>query len=196
MAVILMIFLLALPASGAARGVQEKHVMAGPEYFFPSSVSIDFGGTVSWDFDGTDRTHSAKDGSGMELFDSGPVGPDGPSYVFTFAGAGSYPVICVQHENMNGRVNVTLRAGPTQGSVKGAFKVTWASQPAPEGFAYDVQVRAPGSSWRMWLDDVARPDAQYRPGKDGIYRFRARMLRPELAASADWSPADAARVRS
>lgn len=168
---------------------------AQDDYFYPSSVSVEPGGVVVWDFDGG-NTHSAKDGTGLDLFDSGSVAPGDPSYSFAFVGAGSYPVICVQHVTMNGRVNVPPLAGPRHGSVKGAFRVTWASESAPEGFAYDVQVRAPGRSWRTWMDDVVRPDARYRPGKDGVYRFRARMLRSDLTASAEWSPSDSVRVRS
>ena len=58
-----------------------------------------------------------------------------------------------------------------------AFTVTWATQPAPSGYVYDVKVRRPGSTkWKLWQSDVTTVTATFVPdsGK-GTYDFKAHI---------------------
>lgn len=172
-----------------------RHVAMEDDYFYPSSVRVRQGGVVSWDATG-DQSHSATDGSGMDLFDSGLVGSGGSSFTFTFTTAASYPVICTLHEAMLGRVRVPLRAGPRDGTVDGPFPVTWASARPEDGFVVDVSIRKPGRSWRAWKRGTETTHDRFRPTVDGTYRFRSRLRAAGTDARADWSDIVLVRVRT
>ncbi len=178
-----------------AEAAAVRHVAMEDDYFYPSSVTAPQGGVVSWDATG-DQSHTATDGSGMDLFDSGLVESGGPSFTFMFTTAASYPVICALHEAMLGRVRVPLRAGPRDGTVDGPFVVTWASERPADGFVVDVSVRRPGRPWRAWKSGTETTHDRFRPSVDGIYRFRSRLRAAGTEARADWSDIVLVRVRS
>jgi plastocyanin len=170
----------------AAERSAETTVLALDDYFLPSFATVSRGETVVWDFSDADRSHTATDSSGMGLFDSGLVSPGGPSFAYAFEAAGSYPYTCTIHTNdMNGRVNVPVRAWPDSGRLGRTFRVRWATGTAPDGFVYDVQRKRNDGSWRSWSSGTA-PLATFEPARGGTYRFRAR-LRKESGGASDWS---------
>ena len=147
---------------------------------------FDFGGSVH---------HTATDGSGLELYDSGPVTPGGQSTWFTFEAAGVYSFVCTPHTGMGGRVTVPMRVAPASGGVHRAFTVTWASATATGAHVYDVQIRRPGGIWTSWRMGVTPRTDDFTPGAGkGRYRFRARMRDTELGQASRWSVAATIRV--
>ena len=142
-----------------------------------------------FDFNGP-SDHTATDGSGLELYDSGSVGPGDPSTWFTFDAAGTYAFVCTPHPEMGGRVSVPMRAAPSSGGRHRTFTLTWATVDATGDRVFDVQIRRPGKAWKSWRTgvtlraDVFTPDA----GK-GRYRFRSRMRDVVLGAASRWSAA-------
>lgn len=187
-----------LPAAGASGAVPPAGVATSPPpdathvdvvdtRFDPSTVSISRGGTVVFDFVGPSH-HTATDSSGLGLYDSGSVGPGGPSTSFTFQAAGVYPFTCTPHPFMGGRVTVPMRVAPRSGSMHEAFTVTWAAVEAWDGVFYDVQVRRPGKVWKAWRTGVTTRLDSFIPGAGkGRYRFRARLRDPGLGEASRWS---------
>jgi plastocyanin len=165
----------------------EVTVQSRDDYFLPSSVTVERGGTVVWDFTTGERSHTATDSSGMGLFDSGIVEPGGPSFSFRFRAAGSYPYTCTLHTaDMNGHVDVPMRVWPERGRVGHAFRVRWAAGEASEGFVYDVQAKLRGGAWTSWMSGATVGHAMFTPDAAGTLRFRAR-LRGTGGGASEWS---------
>lgn len=136
--------------------------------------------------------HEVVDETGLGLY-SVPMPASGFGS-HTFIAAGRYRYACATHPALSGSVSVPITATRVKGSTA-KIDVTWASEAAPEGFAYDVQVRRPDGRWRLWKDDVSRISATYLAEfGDGTYRFRARLVRSSDAVHARWSIADTIRV--
>ena len=162
--------------------------------FESSDVSIGRGDTVTFDFVGSETHHTATDGTGMELYDSGSVAPGGPSFSFTFESAGTFRFICKPHIEMSGLVRVPMRVSPIRGGMHRTFTATWASQTAPGGFVYDVQIRRPGKAWKHWRTGTVDRQRGFVPTSGtGTYRFRAR-LRGLNGGRSMWSTQSAIRV--
>jgi plastocyanin len=174
---------------------QVTHVDVLDFRFDRSQLSIGRGDTVTFDFVGPSH-HTATDGTGMELYDSGSVAAGGPSTSFTFDAAGTYRFVCTPHvsEGMVGRVAVPMRVAPANAGPHHTFTATWASISAPSGYVYDVQIKRPGKAWSSWRKATTHPDGRFRPdaGK-GTYRFRARM-RGLGGGEALWSAVSMIRV--
>jgi plastocyanin len=172
------------------------HVDVLDNRFDPGDVSVGRGGTVIFDFIGPSH-HTATDGTGMDLFDSGSVGAGEPSTWFTFAAAGTYRFVCTPHvsEGMVGWIAVPMRVAPKAAGVHHAFTATWATEPAPVGSVYDVQVKPPGKGWKDWRTGVTKRQGRYTPSAgEGKYRFRAH-LRRLAGGEAQWSAEATIRVR-
>lgn len=170
------------------------HVAALDDRFEPATVAVGRGGTVIFDFEGS-TDHTATDGSGLELYDSGTVSPGGPSTRFTFEGAGLYRFVCSTHAGMAGRVQVPVRVTPSSGGIHRTFTVTWASVVPAGDHVYDVQIRRPGRNWTSWRTGVAARADDFMPdGRKGRYRFRARMRDTGLGRASGWSVAATIRV--
>ena len=164
-------------------------------YFDPTTVAVDRGGTVIFDFNGPELHHTATDSSGLELYDSGSVGPGEPSTWFTFDAAGVYSFVCTPHQGMGGRVAVPMRAAPSSGGRHRTFTLTWAAVDATGDHVYDVQIRRPGKAWRSWRKGVTlRSDAYTPDAGTGRYRFRARMRDTALGQASRWSAAVSIKV--
>ena len=82
---------------------------------------------------------------------------------------------------------------PASGATSTSVSVTWASQPAPAGFAYDVQVQRPGGGefTDLHTGTTAASGAFTPDAGKGTYSFRARLvdvgLSPVIATG--WSSA-------
>ncbi|HEY6566213.1 MAG TPA: plastocyanin/azurin family copper-binding protein [Actinomycetota bacterium] len=173
----------------------DTHVEVLDFRFDESHLSIGRGGTVIFDFVGQSH-HTATDGTGMDLFDSGSVAPGGPSTSFTFVAAGAYRFVCTPHvsDGMVGRISVPMRVAPARAGVHHTFTATWAAITAASGFVYDVQVKRPGTGWASWRKATTDRQASFTPnaGK-GTYRFRSRM-RSLTGGEASWSEVSTIRV--
>lgn len=163
------------------------------DVFTPATIKLRRGGTVTYVFDGT-RPHTATDGSGLDLYDSGVVFAGGPDEEFTYVSAGRYDVICSLHAAMDARVIVPAGVQPAAGSPGTELTVTWASTAAPGGYAYDVQLRKPGGDWVMWRNDVSARRDDITARRTGTWRFRSRMVRPTSGATSGWSPVATAQI--
>jgi hypothetical protein len=164
------------------------------DYFSPSTVTVDRGGSVVWDFTGTTH-HSATDGTGLGLYDSGSVAAGAPSIWHTFQSAGTYPFICILHPTMVGRVHVPVGVAPAKGDLRRRFTVTWAAAAPTAGDVYDVQIRRPSGRWKAWRVGIAGLSHSFvADAGAGSYRFRARMRDPATDFAAAWSLAAEIRV--
>ena len=166
------------------------------DLFLPSLIDVARGGTVRFEFDDGARSHTATDGTGLDLYDSGVVSPGGPDEVVTFVAAGNYAVSCTLHAGMGATVFVPVSVSPTSGASGTTLTIRWASVVASGGLVVDVQIRKPGSdTWVAWRGDVATTSAEFHPGAGpGTYRFRARVERIATGTTSDWSPSDTAKV--
>ncbi len=182
---------LAGPAGAAGATVTARN--AG---FTPATVTVPYGGKVTWSF--AQGTHSVTDPSRLGLFASGPKA-QGSSYAFTFVEAGTYPYRSTVGTAISGTVVVPMTARPATGSRTTFFAVQWASDFTPTGYYEDVEIRTPGKGWTSFALAVAK-DATMRPAdwgnRAGVYQFRARPYKaPSRGASSGWSPVVSVTVR-
>jgi hypothetical protein len=113
----------------------------------------------------------------------------------TFTAAGRYGYEDPADAAHQGVVIVRVGVSPHTGKRATGFTITWASQTAGAGFAYDVQVRRPGDRWRSWKHQVTSASAGFTASAGrGTYRFRARLVRISVD-HAGWSPASSITVR-
>jgi plastocyanin len=172
-------------ASAVSAGASEQ-VQARDYFFTPSTVGVGIGGTVVFDNLGM-QTHTATDGTGMDLYDA-TITP-GDSATYTFTAAGAYRFICRPHVGMTGVVRVPVQVSPAAGGLARRYLIVWAAAPAPSGFLYDVQIDRPGSGWRPWMTGVTARYARIRPHAGaGRYRFRARLRQLGTGQRSSWSP--------
>ena len=155
--------------------------------FGPTAVSAKVGGVVQWDNAGT-AVHSIVDSTGMGLFDSGPMAP-GDSFTFSFPSAGVYS-LRDQDSSFAGSVKVAPSASPQSGDVTTAFTITWSAAPPEAGFAFDVQVKRPGSStWSTWRTGTSAVSAGFEPDAGaGTYAFHTRLRKLSDGTASKWSP--------
>jgi phospholipase C len=158
--------------------------------FKPESLSVPMGATVLWVFPSTnDAPHSVTDPSGMGLFASGPMDP-GTKFQFSFEHAGSYRVLDETTSHFS-RVTVPIKTSPKTGGLNTAFSVRWSKNPAPEGFAFDVQIKRPGrDGFEDWKTEVTRPRSRFSASKrGGTVAFRSRLVNTTTGSASGWSPA-------
>jgi streptogramin lyase len=155
--------------------------------FVPSRRGARLGGMVQWTFDGA-RVHEVSDSSGMGLFDSGPNALVS-FFNYTFTAAGSYAYRDTLNPTLTGTISVPLGVSPASGTATSAFTITWASTPAATGFAYDVQIKRPGTtSYLDWQTGATSPSATFTPDAgSGTYSFRARLRKTGNGKSSGWS---------
>jgi plastocyanin len=90
-------------------GAQNARIVAVMDYaFFPSSITVPKGTTVTWvNMDFIQHTMaSGVDGAPTGAFDSHPLGHM-QSFSYTFTTPGTYPYYCDLHPDMTGTVTVT-----------------------------------------------------------------------------------------
>ncbi|MGZ8566404.1 MAG: cupredoxin domain-containing protein [Actinomycetota bacterium] len=184
--------------SFAGQPSSDEHVSAYNHGFYdafdPTTVVLARGGTVTFHFDGPDH-HTATDGTGMDLYDSGVVDEGGPSFSYTYQAAGGYRFVCTLHSEMSGQVRVPLTVWPPKGPRRERFTVRWAAAVAESGFVYDVQIRRPGEGWRRWVWATGTRSTTFlQDGGRGRYRFRARMRQLGTGGSSGWSNPDRIEV--
>ncbi len=145
--------------------------------FVPSRTRVGQGLSVLWQIPASDvAAHSVTDASGLGLYDSGMLSP-GSTYVTSYWASGGY-VVSDDATGSTTKVDVAPDAEPPSGPVGSSFTITWATGDAPSGFAFDVQVKIPGSTaWSPWMSGATSASATYVPAAAGVYSFRARLDR-------------------
>jgi plastocyanin len=157
--------------------------------FAPASVTIVQGDTVKWSFAGP-GSHSASD-SGLGLFDSGLLGP-GSQFSYAFFASGRYTISDAGSAN-TAAVTVPIRIFPTAGTLGTLFAVAWATQDAPVGYAYDVQIEGPGATaFTGWRSNVRKGVGTFSSNDlnfsgTGTYLFRARIRNTNTGVASNWS---------
>ena len=138
-------------------------------------------GRVQWNFAGTSEV---RDASGLGLFDSGSHAAPF-TYWASLSAAGLYPVSCGAASS---KVNVPVSVAPASGKLTTRYAVAWAEGPAPSGFVYDVQVKAPGAkAFAPLQNGVTQASAHFKAAKPGAYAFEARLRRSSDGAATGWS---------
>jgi streptogramin lyase len=162
-----------------------RYVSYIPNFFiFKVAPLTGQGQRVNWLME-SPGTHGIADSSGMRLFGFGPAGgpaavPMGSVSSYVFEWAGMYVYNDPYEPAVTGTVTVPTLVSLQPGTTNVA-QVVWAAADAPAGFAFDVQVRQPGSSvWITWrarqtiLQSTFTPSDPLYTGP-GAYSFRARL---------------------
>ncbi len=165
-------------------------------FFIPNITQLpQQGDTVSW-LMLNPGLHGIADASGMGLFQTPNGLPIGETFQFSFTGAGSYAYDDPFDAAAKGTVKVPITVTLVVGAVDTA-QVTWASAVPPAGFAFDVQVKRPGtSSFVPWQTGVTSQTATFGPSDPlwagtGTYQFRARMRNVTNGKASGYSAAKA-----
>jgi len=146
--------------------------------FSPSAIPISLGTSVMWSVPGGDIWgHTATDATGYPtpLFASGLMDPGGFfSYVPYSAGT-----FTVNDDDTNHTCSLQIAptTSPSKGTTTTTFAITWATQAAPAGFVYDVQIKRPHQNFADWLLGTTGPGSTFVPDVGtGKYAFRARLV--------------------
>jgi uncharacterized repeat protein (TIGR01451 family) len=154
-------------------GFKLSHLVAG------------LGSSVQWNNVGAEK-HSVTDAmklgcsvSACPLFDSGLM-PALTYSRYAFTAAGSYDITDAA-TGKTANVAVQPTVSPGSGTTSTNFTVTWATQAAPAGYVYDVQVTSPASTaWKSWLTGTTTPSGPFSSANPfwagaGTYEFRSRL---------------------
>jgi plastocyanin len=107
------------PAAGA--GPITRHVSIANYQYAPSTITVNSGDTVEWDWTGADVNHSVTTVGGLLESLESHLGaavsailgaPAGGSYSHTFTNVGNYAYYCRVHPDMTGRVSVVAAGAP------------------------------------------------------------------------------------
>jgi eukaryotic-like serine/threonine-protein kinase len=153
----------------------------------PEVHSQKLGYAVAWTNSGA-LSHSVKDSSGVDLFDSGAI-PPGTIWQRTFSAASVYKYASGMNGTFTGKVKVPMVLQPETGYTGTTYTVTWASAPPPAGLVYDVQIQRPGSTaWEFWKKDATSTGDAFVPDAGtGTYWFRAHVRNPATKAGTAYS---------
>jgi streptogramin lyase len=130
--------------------------------------------TVQWLFLGP-GANTVTDPSGMRLFSS-PSQQPGTSFSFAFKAAGTYAYKDTL-TSATGKVAVPVLRSPRTGTTATVFTITWAAAAPAAGFAFDVQIKRPGSStYAAWQTAVTTTSATFTADAGvGTYSFESRL---------------------
>jgi plastocyanin len=98
-------------SAASSASVSADDNTSGDNFFAPSSITIQVGGTVTWSNDGQ-VTHTVTANSGS--FDSGDLNP-GQSFSHTFTQSGTFPYYCQPHRFVGMKGTVTVQAADSSG---------------------------------------------------------------------------------
>jgi plastocyanin len=166
--------------------------------YLPSVATVQPGGAVTWQFEGT-RRHSVVESGRLgaretPLFNSGNRTP-GSTYMYTFVSAGRYAYRSTStgdRASMAGAVSVPVSISADTASPTDTTTVTWASS-RQAGFRFDVQYRyraanaATYGSWRGWRTNTLMTSGQFTNANEGDYQFRAHLENSGTNRASGWS---------
>jgi Tol biopolymer transport system component len=155
--------------------------------FQPSTAKPKQGASVLWTNRG-DEAHTVTDNTGMGLYDSGNIAPDG-AYILRFLSAGKFAYFCTIHPTMTGIVQVPIIVAPLTGTVSTTFTVTWSAKPNQPNLVFDVQIQRPGqTTFSDWKTGIATASATFVPDSGtGSYAFRSRVRSTLNGAASQYS---------
>jgi virginiamycin B lyase len=160
------------------------HVLSMDAGFAPRRRRAKLGESVQWTFLGP-NAHSVVDGSGLDLFDSGPrahveyylLGCDAAGTFAYVDGAGAAP---------GGSIGVPVEL-PASAQVGVPFEVTWALAAPQAGLVFDVQAAEPAQGFGAWTTSSGTSQS-YTPLVPGRHRFRARLRDAVSGEATPYSP--------
>jgi len=90
---------------------------------------------------------------------------------------------------MSGSFKIPVRANPLTGGGTTEFTIKWGTDFAPDGFAFDVQIKRPGSGgWEPWFTLEKTNSVTFIPDAGvGTYYFRARYHNTTTDATSKYS---------
>lgn len=148
-----------------------RYVLATDFGFVPEVRTARLGKIVQWTFMGPSQ-HLVRDGSGLQLFNSG-LQSQVSYYSYTYVAAGAY-VVGDTAPFTRGAINVPVTVPPA-GNVGVPFQVTWADPAVPAGHVEDLLILVPGApDYVPWMSSSAS-SASYTPTTPGNYSFRGRL---------------------
>jgi streptogramin lyase len=147
-----------------------------------SSGSTHKSTTVRWLFQGG-KMHSITDSSGMNLFDSGVVGP-GTSFTNLFTTAGRFDY----HSTAAGDVQTGIINVTPSAVVNGSNIDVTVATAFPAGVTVNVQVKTPGGSFAPAPGGtgISTNTYSYTPSGAGTYRFQVQTA--ANGHTSGWSP--------
>jgi hypothetical protein len=156
--------------------------------FNPQTSTVDQNASLNFTIDPADTgPHSVTDASGMDLFDSGLLGP-GSSYSLSLPAAGSYPIVDTATGN-TATVTVPIQVAPDEGTATTPFNVQWAAAAPPPGYVFDVDVSRPGQPFAAWQTGVTSLSGKFvADAGSGQYKFQARLRNTANGQTSGWSP--------
>jgi plastocyanin len=183
------------PASGApGAAATVQNVPVSNFVFTPATVSVPQGSTVHWTFSGV--THTSTSRLPLGYWDSGNKAA-GSSFDRVFSAAGTFPYKCSIHfltNNMRGTVKVPIKVTLQSGAPPKAV-VRWATAAAQSGYAFDVQVKAPGAAgFSALLTRTSLQTTTQTLSATGTWTWRSRVVRLSDGSASKWSPAKSLTV--
>jgi len=156
-------------------GPATRHVAIANYTFGPTTITVNTGDTVQWDWSGADVNHSVTATAGQsETFDSHLgladnqiVGPPAGGFSRTFNNVGSFTYYCRVHTDMTGTVNVVTPpatpdttppdtpATPVATAAETSLTIDWADSTAPDLGNYVVERQVDSGSWAVVAQPVA-----------------------------------------
>jgi plastocyanin len=180
-----MLALLLFASSAGAATIR----IAVPALHYPPDTTIGLGDTVTWANTNPSSLvfHTVSSTGPFALFSLNL--PHAASVSRPFRQAGSFPYFCMIHGVllMHGDIHVPMRAVPSQGSRSTAFSLHVATIKARTGFAYVIQRRAPGGTFKPWKTVTGTATAFTAP-RAGQWSFRASVRRTSNRSHSGWSP--------
>jgi plastocyanin len=154
-------------------GPATRHVSIANYVFGPTTITVNTGDTVTWDWNGADLNHSVTTTGGqavsfdshLGLADNQITGAPAGGFSRVFSQVGNITYFCRIHTDMTGTVNVvtppatpdTAAPGtpaiPVATAAEASLTIDWADSSAPDVANYVVQRQAGTGSWST----VAQP---------------------------------------
>jgi plastocyanin len=169
--------------------------IAVPVLHYPASTTIALGDTVKWTNTNPNPLISHTVSSNLPFALWSLSLPNGTSVSRAFRQAGSFPYYCQIHGAllMHGDIHVPMRAVPAHGTRSTSFSIHVATIRAPTGFAYVIQRKAPGGTFKLWKTITGESTA-FSTGKTGNWSFRVHVKRTSNGTHSGWSPALVVKV--
>jgi plastocyanin len=157
--------------------------------FSPTPAAAALGDTVRWHDLDQGITHTATSNTGF--FDLTVNSSQSKSKVFT--AAGTFPYYCRFHGSPGRGMHGTLRL-PDQWLNTGTQhagdvqRIRIATVTAPNGMAYDVQMKPPGGAFQAFKTKITSAVVKFTPDAAGEYQFRSRLHRLSNNKVSGYSP--------
>ncbi|MEA2155111.1 MAG: large repetitive protein [Solirubrobacteraceae bacterium] len=160
----------ATPAAAAppppSTGPVTRHVAIANYLFGPSTITVNSGDTVAWDWTGADVNHSVTSTNATPAFDSHLgladnqiTGPPAGGFSHTFNQIGSFTYVCRVHNAMTGTVKVVappatpdttppaVPAATAATATATGVTIDWADSSAPDLGNYVVERQVGAGAW-------------------------------------------------